>query len=536
MIRIHALLWIVGVLASGECLATSPTAAQPASGSAAVLDEPGMPLRGCPSSPAVIAEILSAEGLRVDRVSAQQMADSSVLSNQNYDLLVLPTGETFPAVARDAVIQFLHGGGDLVTMGGYAFQNLVRQVDGQWKPEQEVFEAKLRDATRDDQSLVADGGFENADEAPIGGDAIDGRWRRSAACVAVSREAPYRGQQCGRVELSDENSLGSGGYDARVRVTPGRHYRVSGAVRATQLAGPGIAYIAVYQFDAQENVVDFRDFAVVREPCDWQAFAYQFVPSSRVDHVRIQCGFYRKSGVAFFDEIRLFDLTDVTYQPINTATGEPGDGLKVMPEQIGMFDPSYPLKRASQLRTAAGQSVVQVPLAIQQALERLGRFRRDRLRPGAVDSPARDFRSLWPSARARGGDVAALRRLLCRLELGFFWRGQRRPVRGSTRCGGPSAAAGGSFSDPQDLPAESPDEFRALSRRRVGAGERRGRQPRPHGPVGGRGPGMGALPCPLQAGPCGTGENRPPGSSESFTADLGTLSGSPRRGPDSSLV
>ncbi|MHB9076527.1 MAG: beta-galactosidase [Pirellulaceae bacterium] len=369
MIRVCALLWSVGVLVSGECLATSPTSPtspQPAGGSAAVLDEPGMPLRGCPSSPAVIAEILSAAGLRVDRVSAQQMADARVLCRENYDLLVLPTGETFPAVARDAVLQFLHGGGDLVTMGGYAFQDLVRQVDGQWKPEQEVCEAKLRDATRDDQSLVADGGFENADEPPIGGDAIDGRWRRTAACVAVSREAPYRGEQCGRVELSDENSLGSAGYSARVRVIPGRHYRASGAVRATQLAGPGIAYISIYQFDAQENIVDFRDFAAVREPCEWQAFAYQFVPSSRVDHVRIQCGFYRKSGVAFFDEVRLFDLTDVAFQPINTATGEPGDGLKVLPEQIGMFDPSYPLKRAAQLRTAAGQSVVQVPLAIQQ--------------------------------------------------------------------------------------------------------------------------------------------------------------------------
>ncbi len=61
-------------------------------------------------------------------------------------------------------------------------------------------------------------------------------------------------------------------------------------------------------------------------------------------------GFYLKSGVAFFDEVRLFDLTDVTYRPLNTATGEPGDGLKVEPEQIGIFDPSYPLKRATQLR------------------------------------------------------------------------------------------------------------------------------------------------------------------------------------------
>ena len=146
-----------------------------------------------------------------------------------------------------------------------------------------------------------------------------------------------------------------------VRVTPGRQYRASGAIRATQLAGPGIAYIAMYQFDAQGKYIDSRDFAVVREPADWQTFDYRFVPSSRVDHVRVHFGFLpqerRRSTSTRFD---LFDLTEATCRPINTATGEPGDGLKVTPEQIGIFDPSYPLQRATQLRTAAGQSVVQV--------------------------------------------------------------------------------------------------------------------------------------------------------------------------------
>ncbi len=127
-------------------------------------------------------------------------------------------------------------------------------------------------------------------EAPIGGEAIDGRWRRTAACATLSREAPYRGAQCVRVELRDDACLGSGGCYARVGVTPGRHYRASGAPARTQLAGPGIAYVAVYQFDAQGNIVDFRDFAVVREPADWQTFEYRFVPTQRVDHVRVQFG------------------------------------------------------------------------------------------------------------------------------------------------------------------------------------------------------------------------------------------------------
>ena len=156
MARVRAAQWMVAVLAMSGYWATAAAAEPLTIGSAAVLDEPGMPVRGCPSSPAVVAEILSTAGWRVERLSAQQLADTSVLSNQRYDVVVIPTGETFPAPARDALIQFLHGGGDLITMGGYAFQNLVRQVDGQWKPEQEVFEAKLR---RHARRSVAGGGW-----------------------------------------------------------------------------------------------------------------------------------------------------------------------------------------------------------------------------------------------------------------------------------------------------------------------------------------------------------------------------------------
>jgi hypothetical protein len=373
MANVPATLFIVGVLAvatRGEDSPPldSPPLAPPPSARAAVLDEPGMPMRGCPSVPGVIAEILADAGVQVQRISAAELADPLVLSKQRFDMVVLPSGPTFPVAARESLTQFLRAGGDLVTLGGYAFENLVRQVDGQWTGEQELLDAKLLAVTRDDQSFVSDGGFEDASPAPIGGETIDGRWRRTGEYAALSQDAPFRGSRCARVELHDDAWTGSGGFYARARVTPGRQYRASGAIRATQLAGPGIAYIAVYQLDAQGNTVDWRDFGVVREPADWQTFDYRFVPSSRVDHVRVQCGFYLKSGIAFFDEIRLFDLTEATWRPINTATGEPGDGLKVAPEQIGIFDPSYPLKRASQLRTAAGQVVVQVPVRRQQPL------------------------------------------------------------------------------------------------------------------------------------------------------------------------
>jgi hypothetical protein len=340
-------------------VAAAAVSAVPATHSVAVLDEPGMPQRGAPASPETIAQILSDGGMRVERLTATQFGDPSQLNTERFDLIVLPTGETFPIEARENVLMFLRGGGEMITLGGYAFQDLVRNVQGKWVPEQEAAAARLTDATQPARSLLSDGGFEDPQDVPIGTEAIDGTWRRSAASAYSTDESPWRGAQCAKVVVEDETGLGSGGYAARVRVTPGRQYRVVGSLRTTQQTGPGMAYIALYQFDAQGQIVDFRDFAVVRAPGDWQTYLYSFIPSPRVDHVRVQFGFYRQSGTAYFDEVHLFDVTDALFQPMNTATGEPGDGLRVRPEQLGMFDPSYPLKRVVRVRTAGGQAIVQ---------------------------------------------------------------------------------------------------------------------------------------------------------------------------------
>jgi hypothetical protein len=352
-------VWVIVMAMPGATVAhpADPVAAPVV----AVLDEPGMPQRGAPSSPETIAHVLSDGGMRVERLTAAQFGDSSQLNTERFDLIVLPTGETFPVEARETVLAFLRGGGELISLGGYAFQDLIRNVEGRWTSEQDAAAARLAEATQPDRSLVTDGGFEDPQDVLIGTEETDGTWRRSAASAHSTDESPWRGAQCAKVVVEDETGLGSGGYAARVRVTPGRQYRVVGALRTTQQTGPGMAYIALYQFDAQGEIVDFRDFAEVRSPGDWQTDSYTFVPTSRVDHVRVQFGFYRQSGTAYFDEVHLFDVTDALFRPMNTASGEPGDGLRVRPEQLGMFDPSYPLKRVVRVRTAGGQSIVQTP-------------------------------------------------------------------------------------------------------------------------------------------------------------------------------
>ena len=256
-------LLIVVALTVEAARADAPAAAAAPVAVVAVLDEPGMPLRGCRSAPGVVAEILADAGMQAHRLSAAELADPQVFSRQRFDMVVLPCGETFPAAARDSLLQFLRAGGDLVTMGGYAFQDLVRQVDGQWRSEQELLRREV--AGSDARRSVAGGrrrvrrSCRNPDRRRRLSTAGGAARVRMRSC---RRTSPLRGSRCARVELHDDAWTGSGGFYTCVHVTPGRQYRASGAIRATQLAGPGIAYIAVYQFDAQGNYVDSRDFGV----------------------------------------------------------------------------------------------------------------------------------------------------------------------------------------------------------------------------------------------------------------------------------
>ncbi len=188
----------------------------------------------------------------------------------------------------------------------------------------------------------------------------------------ISTDSPHAGRQCARVTLDTPDAQASGGYYAKIPVTPGRTYLAEGYVRTRDLSGPGIVYLSVYQFNDQEKMIAFRDFASVREPTDWQRYEYEFTPPPSVTHIRLQAGLYRKNGTAWFDDIRLFDLQEAQFLPLNTADGKPGDGLKVTPQQIGIFDPSYPLKRAVVLRTAAGQQVVRTRVEVSQTLQGWG--------------------------------------------------------------------------------------------------------------------------------------------------------------------
>ena len=218
--------------------------------------------------------------------------------------------------------------------------------------ERQIVQRQIDDAMRSSGALLVHGGFEQGDP-PVGGSALDGAWRRSSKLCRLVTEGAKEGRRCAQV--SDPPG---GLFWTELPCKPGGTYRITGWMRTRGVTGLGMAFMAVYQHDAAGKLVEFRDFAVARGTTGWQPFSYDFTPQPRVARLRIPLGLYQASGTAWFDDIRLGDVTAMNYRPMNTATGKPADGLEVAPTQIGVFDASFPLKRARSIRTAPGQSVV----------------------------------------------------------------------------------------------------------------------------------------------------------------------------------
>ncbi|MGQ9731811.1 MAG: hypothetical protein ACUVX8_11130, partial [Candidatus Zipacnadales bacterium] len=96
--------------------------------SIAILKDETLPVVGAGSDPDTLKEIIErieGQPYEVTLLSAAELGDRSVLSPRRFDMVILPYGETFPAAAAGAFRRFLRGGGDLLTMGVYAFNNLI---------------------------------------------------------------------------------------------------------------------------------------------------------------------------------------------------------------------------------------------------------------------------------------------------------------------------------------------------------------------------------------------------------------------------
>ncbi len=108
---------------------------EPGAPRVAVLDlglTPGRGEFGYVTDPAAFERLLS-DDFRVVRVSGDDVANMGILSRKVFDLLVVPTGSAFPKDAAETLVDFLQDGGALLTCGGYAFDKPVLKVNGAWR-------------------------------------------------------------------------------------------------------------------------------------------------------------------------------------------------------------------------------------------------------------------------------------------------------------------------------------------------------------------------------------------------------------------
>src|ERR1019366_8838771 len=205
-----------------------------------------IPACAAAASPDYLARLLDAPAFSTAFLNSEQLADARSLSHKQFDVLVLPYGASFPVRAADNFRKFLREGGKFFSTGGYAFDNLLERTVKGWQP-----------------------------PAP-----------------PPPPESEHVAWHC---EIPAAQLRGKG------RLT------FSGYLKAAQVAGPGMAYFAVYQFAADGSIVQWIDFAKVTGTHDWEQFSNQFSVRPNTVTVDFQAGLYRCSGTAWFDDVQLAD-------------------------------------------------------------------------------------------------------------------------------------------------------------------------------------------------------------------------------------
>jgi hypothetical protein len=295
---------------------------------AAVLNEPSLPIRGFASSPERIAELLTPTH-DVVMLSATQIANTNQLNRKHFDLLVLAYGETFPLPAREAMLAFLADGGDLLTMGGYAFQSPVVEDAGQWR--------------FTDELLLQEEGAKNL-LPPFS------QWKMSdqACCSADEVTAKVIVPKHMWAQTKDFYfDLPAEGEGKQF------FFAADWRVQDVHSAPEGSALIGVEQLDKMgEPAYAARlAFAKPMGTSAWTTVSQLLYLVPDCVTLRIRISLQNATGTVEARNIRLESRPPQVR--INTALGWPEDSLTVKREQLGLFDADYRLKRVAGITTVS---------------------------------------------------------------------------------------------------------------------------------------------------------------------------------------
>jgi len=334
----------------------------------------------CPSDPATLVAAFSAAGHAAFPVTPEQIANRRFLEPEQIDLLVVPTGDAFPAAARGALVNYLQQGGAFLSTGGYAFDRPLVRTHSAWLNPDDLPIPDAPLTALDPQSMNA--------------------WRPSSNRPGGPSLRTVAGPQgLSAVELT---TPGLTGWDTAG--LSGLEKRLPSGWSVTRFWAKGDAQTPKMWIEWNE-ADGSRWHKAIELTAEWREyrltpgqFAYwQDNPSvgrgGAADSFRPASATHISFGVALDIAernqphtvalaglgVQADPLADVR-QPtphINTRWGRIRDALFPEPEQIGVFDSAFPLRRVATTAPAPLQAVIdafdlKAPLAGYSAVAMLG--------------------------------------------------------------------------------------------------------------------------------------------------------------------
>lgn len=287
------------------------------------------------ANPDLLSSALQNAGEYVSFVSGDELADAAAFNSDRYRLIVLPYGHFFPAKACDNFLAFLRAGGDFISTGGYAFDELVIKYEGRWIGRQEALRhaRPVVDIGEADQDYLIGEWY-----APEAEGEAHRRWSGKGAGVKLAARAG----KAYTLEASLYAHPGTSGFGKRL------------LVNGRQVAEIPSTGEQVLRIPLPDDVTKGRDFAEVVFDVDlWRPADLEGSPDPRalgvkVDRVALVCD----DGGAEYVDLSVFQRN------MNMRRGKANDFLEWEPEQLGVFDAGYRLERGDSIRLAAEQCIL----------------------------------------------------------------------------------------------------------------------------------------------------------------------------------
>ena len=198
-----------------------------------------------------LKSLFEGAGYVVKVINAKELACVDDFNAKLCDVLMIPTGEAFPAKAEVNFKNFLIDGGKLITSGGYAFKNTVYSSG----------------------SIVSSSGGK-------------------ALCIT----SPAVGESHSVTHRFGKDVL-----------KPGESYTIEYDIKYSDIdVSGGLAHASLYFYGNGGNLVSWKDFMSLTEgENDWTTISYSFSVPSNATETALNLGFFQAKGKTIYDNITI---------------------------------------------------------------------------------------------------------------------------------------------------------------------------------------------------------------------------------------